>query len=178
MPLPRVERAAGGAELVERPQLPPRRPAVPLERGLRSRLAEVRAEEVAGSASPADRVEGLAGREAELDRLVALWAAKMDDPAIADLVAAKLVEFQGKLAAVTADLDAARLEAATPAGEAWGEFRSLAGTDPAADTDEARVRMRAARRRAVASVHCLFAGRGRVRLAAVQVNFRAGGVRK
>jgi hypothetical protein len=75
-------------------------------------------------------------------------------------------------------LAAARQEAASPLSEAWGECQSLLDLlDAAPDQEAARVRLRAALRRIVEEIRCLFVARGPRRLAAVQVNFSGGGRR-
>ena len=153
-------------------------PAIPLEQALRSSLVEIPAEEIFGGDDTLGRkVEALGGRKAELEGLVKHWTAKMDDPNLVDVVSAKLSEFNGKLKQVAAELAEAQREAASPVSEAWGEFRTLAGMDPKQDTDDRRELIRAALRRSVDSVYCIFAGRGRLRLAYVQVWFRSGGYR-
>lgn len=146
-------------------------PAVPLERAIRSALSEVKASDIAGENEAARRAEALAARRDELLQLIALWEAKMSDPAIVDVVAINLSRFRTELAKVTADLGAAQSEAANPLSLAWGEARTLAALDPDDDTDELRVRVKAALRRSVESITCLFTGK-RPRLAAVRVQFR------
>jgi hypothetical protein len=127
----------------------------------------------------ATKAAALAGRLAEIDTLVKAWQAKMDNPSIVDAVAAKLTELNDRRKQVAGELALAQREAASPVAEAWGSFRTLAGLDPDADTDDLRTRIKGALRRAVGSIHCLFVGRGRAaeRLAAVQVHFKSGAVR-
>jgi hypothetical protein len=118
------------------------------------------------------KVEVLAGRAAELDNLIRLWEAKMDDPAIVDSVARKLAGLNTERKAVAAELADAHRDAASPLAETWGEFRSLAELLAEDPSDELRVKVRAALRRAIESVHCLFMGTHTRRLAAVRVQFR------
>lgn len=146
-------------------------PAEPLERAIRSKLVEIKTSDIQGDDSAARKVEALSGRLTEIKTLLSAWEAKMDDPAIVDTVAAKLAELNAKRKAAESELAAAQREAANPTAEAWGEFRTLAGLDPDQDTDELRERIKAALRRSVKSIHCLFMGKGRTRMAAVQVWF-------
>jgi DNA invertase Pin-like site-specific DNA recombinase len=120
------------------------------------------------------RVQALAGRKAEVENLIKLWTAKMENPAIVDTVAAKLAELHARLKAIGEEQAEAQREAASPLAEAWGEFRSLAELLAADKSDELRLKVRAALRRSVESVNCLFTGRQMDRLAAVQVWFRDG----
>lgn len=148
--------------------------AVPLERAIRSKLVEVAAADIEGNDDAARQMEALSGRVAELDRLIRVWTAKMDNPDIADTVAEKLAEYKRERKDADEKRDKLRLESNAHTAEAWSEFRTLAGLDPDDDTDERRVRIRAALRRAVESIHCLFTGTTRTRLAAVRVQFKSG----
>jgi DNA invertase Pin-like site-specific DNA recombinase len=147
-------------------------PAGAFDSAVLSMLAEVTAAAVGGNDESGRMVEALAGRVAELDTLIRQWAAKMDDPNTVDIVAAKLAEFNGKRKVLAEELAEAQREAASPLAETWGEFRSLADMMKADPSDELRVKVRAALRRSIDSVHCLFVGTARVRVAAVQVWFR------
>ncbi len=92
-------------------------------------------------------------------------------------VAEVLEEKEERAKALARELDAARQEAAAPLSEAWGECRTLAVILEGVieeKREEVRLRLRAALRRTVAGIHCVFAARGRLRLAYVQANFHAG----
>jgi hypothetical protein len=91
-----------------------------------------------------------------------------------DTFAGKVLEWQRKAKTLATELAKAQAEAASPLAESWGEFRSLAELLAKDRSDDLRLRARAALRRAVDSIHCLFIDRGRLRLAAVQVWFRGG----
>lgn len=149
-------------------------PAPPFDAAVISRLREVKVSDVQGDDSAGLKVEALAGRLAETDGLIRAWRAKMDDPAIVDTVAAKLAELNLKRKTQAEALADAQREAASPLAEAWGEFRSLAALLAKDQSDELRLKVRAALRRSIESVTCLFTGRGRVRVAAVRVQFRGG----
>ena len=153
-------------------------PAVAFERTVLSQLIEVRAADVHGGAA-GERVAVLSGRKAELDALVKLWTAKMDDPNIIDTVAAKLSSLNAELKTVTDNLADAQREASSSVAEAHGEFLTVArllANDP---SDELRVKVRGAVRRTVDRMDCLFLPSvSRERFAIVKVLFRDGaGVR-
>src|SRR5262249_51467682 len=102
---------------------------------------------------------------AEIEKLKTRLQARYSD-AVADVLQRREEERQS----LGEELARARQEAASPLGEAWGECRSLLDAlEAAPDAEEARVRLRAALRRIVEGFWCLFAGRGRARLAGVQV---------
>ncbi len=147
-------------------------PAAILERGIRSKLAEVKASDIAGDNTRGNRVEALSARKAELVELVGAWEAKMGDVKIVDLVAANLSRLTGELETVNAELAEAQREAANPFSEAWGEARTLAAMNPDDDTDEMRTRIKAALRRCIESITCLFCGSKANRIAAVRVLFK------
>ncbi|MBA4187753.1 MAG: hypothetical protein C0467_07015 [Planctomycetaceae bacterium] len=153
-------------------------PATPLEAAILKKLSEVRVEEINGRNDAGRKVETLSGHKAELENLVALWTAKMNDPNIVDTVAAKLASLNIELKKVASKLADAQRDAASPMSEAWGEFRSLADLIANDGSDELRVKIRAALRRTVESITCLFiSGFVKVRIAAVRVQFRGDGDR-
>jgi DNA invertase Pin-like site-specific DNA recombinase len=148
-------------------------PADMLETAILSRLREVKASDIQGDDSVAGRkVEALAGRLAELDALIAQWKAKMDDPALVDIVAAKLVELSGKRKMASDEMADAQREASSPIAESWGEFRSLVELLDSDKSDELREKVRSALRRAIENITCLFVGDNRSRGAYVRVKFR------
>ncbi len=153
-------------------------PAAAFDGAVLSKLSEVTAKDIEGDDDAGRKAEALAGRLAELDSLAKAWEAKMDDPAIIDTVAKKLADLNTRRKAVAAELDAAKQEAASPVARAWGEFRTLADLLDAGASDELRVKVRAALRRAVETVTCLFVARGPTRVAAVRVQFRGRDVHR
>jgi hypothetical protein len=146
--------------------------AGPFEQAVLSKLAEVKLKDIQGDDDADRRAEALAGRVAEVDALVKAWAANMDNPATVDLVAAKLAALNAKRGKLAEQLADAQREAASPAAEAWGTFPSLADVVAKNPSDDVRLKVRAALRRCIESVHCVFATAGHVQLAAVQVRFR------
>ncbi|VTU02437.1 site-specific recombinase : Site-specific recombinase OS=Rhizobium fredii (strain HH103) GN=SFHH103_03916 PE=4 SV=1: Resolvase: Recombinase [Gemmataceae bacterium] len=146
------------------------------ERAVLSCLREIDPREVLPDHdAAADRAAVLAGRHAELEARVAEIQAQL----VAGGHLAPLVEVLRQVDAerdrVGLELAAARRESAAPLSAAWGEARGLVdAVETAADPTEARTRLRAAVRRIVEGVWCLFVARGPVRLAAVQVWFAGG----
>lgn len=77
--------------------------------------------------------------------------------------------------AEAAELELAQREAASPLTRSWGECKTvLEALEQAPNQDEARLRLRAALRRVVEGVWCVFAAVGSWRMAAVQVRFAGG----
>jgi DNA invertase Pin-like site-specific DNA recombinase len=107
---------------------------------------------------------------AEIEKLKARLQARYSDA-----VAEVLERHEDESKSLVQELARAQQEAASPLGEAWGECRTLIDVLAAApDAEEAQVRLRAALRRVVEGVWCLFLGRGPWRVAAVQVWFTGG----
>ncbi|HJZ56807.1 MAG TPA: recombinase family protein, partial [Gemmataceae bacterium] len=149
-------------------------PAAPFDDAVISQLREVKVSDIEGESAGAVRVAALSGELAEVESLAAKWRQKMDNLAIVDTVAAKLEELNGRIAELRKDLAEAEREAGSTLAEAWGEFGTLAELLSQDTSDALREKVRSALRRAVESVTCLFLGRGRIRLAAVRVQFRTG----
>jgi DNA invertase Pin-like site-specific DNA recombinase len=149
-------------------------PFAALESAILSRLVEVKVEDVQPGEAAGNKVESLAARKAELEALVAKWRAKMDRPELVDLVADKLAELGREQREVMERLVEAQQESASPFAEAVGQLRTVGRALADDSGEENRLRCRAAVRRVVESVWCLFTpGRG-LRLAAVQVWFKGG----
>lgn len=116
----------------------------------------------------------LSGRLAAVEGRLAAVNAQIvdgDGDVAAIMAAARTLEAKRR---ETADaLNAARLAAASPLLESWGDAKGLVEVlREAPDPRDARVRLRSAIRRIVLGVECLFVnGLGEVRLAAVQVRF-------
>lgn len=139
-----------------------------------SRLIEVKIEDLQPDAPAPSRVETLSGRKTELEALITKWRAKMDTPELVDVVAEKLVELERERREVTERLTEAQREESSPLSEAVGQLRVVGQLLAEDNGDENRLRCRAAIRRAIESVWCLFRpGRGE-RAGVVQVWFRNG----
>lgn len=149
-------------------------PAGPFESAVLSRLREVSVSDVRGDGGAARKVESLRGELAEIDKLIKVWTVKMDNPDIVDTVAEKLGELNSRRKEKAASLDEAQAEAANPVSRSWGEFRSLADLLAKDNSDDLRIKVRAALRRSIEGVTCVFARVARIRLAACRVQFRGG----
>ncbi len=149
-------------------------PAESFEDAVLSMLAEVTEDDLEANDQAARKVEVTTGRLAEIDKLIKLWTAKMDNPAIVDTVAAKLAALNTERVKLAAEQAAARREAASPLAESWKEFCSLADLLKKDTSEELRVKVRAALRRSIESVYCLFDVRGSLRVAAARVQFASG----
>jgi hypothetical protein len=151
---------------------------VPFEQAILSQLAEVKVEDVQDEDSTARKVVSMTEQKAEIQSLITAWESKMDDPSIVDSVASKLAELKGKLQIVSNELADAQREESNRSSDAWKEFHSLSDMMTADKSDELRLRVRSALRRAIESISCLFLRPvGRERLAFVRVQFRNGKVR-
>ncbi len=147
------------------------------EEAVLSKLREVDPREVLPRKDRSgDKVVALAGRYAGVEgRLEAIKAKLVDgDGDVGPLVDA-IRALEAERVAVGEELAAARQEAASPLAEVWGGYPSLVDAlRNAPDPEAARVRLRAALRRMVSEVWCLFVKRGLSRVAAVQVRFDGG----
>jgi hypothetical protein len=149
------------------------------EKEVLSRLREVDPRDVlpAGDGA-ADRVMVLTGRlgavEGQLDAIRAQLVEGGDVATLA-LAARELEARQSKL---SDELAEARRQAASPLATAWADFGTLNDAlAAAADQEDARVRLRSAMRRMIDGIWCVFASKGRWRLAAVRVQFTGDGHR-
>lgn len=146
-------------------------PSAAFDEAILSKLVEVKASDIQGDGNAGRKVEALSGQLAEVDQLIKQWSAKMDDLSIVDVVAGKLAEYSERRKDIAAKLGDAQRDASSPTSEAWGEFRSLADMLREDNSDELRIKTRAALRRAIDRIHCLFVPRGGTRFAFVRVQF-------
>jgi hypothetical protein len=148
------------------------------ESAVLSMLAEVKIDDLQPGTPAVNKVEVLAGRLAEAETLVKKWRAKMDVPDLVDIVAEKLAELEPKRREISTQLADAQREAASPIAEAIGQVRMVGNSLEEDNSDENRLRCRAAIRRAIEDMWCLLLPgrgiRGSVRVAVVQVNFKTG----
>ncbi len=143
------------------------------EEAVLSMLKEIDPREIiAGESSGSDVLEH-AGRLAEIEgRIegVKSQLVKGDDDVGPLMDVLRRLETDRKK--VADELAKAKVKDASPLSEAWGECRGLIDAlNSAPDPQEARVRLRAAVRRIVSDVRCLFVPQGENRVAAVQVWF-------
>jgi DNA invertase Pin-like site-specific DNA recombinase len=150
-------------------------PADAFERAILSRLREIDPREILPRDDRLDETLSLSGRLAAVEgKITTVTAQMVANPDVEGLVSV-LRSLEAEKREVAERLAEARRNAATPLGEAWGQCRSLLDAmDDAADQGEARVRLRAAMRRTINGIWCLFIGRGSWRVAAAQVYFAGG----
>ena len=154
-------------------------PADPFEAAVLSQLREVAVSDVQGDNGAAQLVDALTARKIELDGLIKCWSGKMDDPDLVDVVSAKLKELNGKRKIVVKELADAQRVVGANVTDSMNECHGLIDLLKKSPTDEMRNRVRAALRRVIESMTCLFLPAiGRDRLAFTKVTFRDGsGVR-
>ncbi|MBA4188932.1 MAG: hypothetical protein C0467_13125 [Planctomycetaceae bacterium] len=150
-------------------------PLTVFESAILSALQEVTVADIQGEDDAAKNVSAIAGRIKKLEASKATWLPKMYNPDIAADVERHLTGINLTLRGLNEELATARRAAANPIAEAWGECRSLIGLLENNPSDEMRLKVKAALRRSISDVKCLFTGpHRRLRLAAVVVVFRSG----
>ncbi len=148
------------------------------ERCVLSRLREIDAHEILNGDDGPDETLALAAELAGVEAELADAAAFMEANGFSATIGKRVNGLEAHKHDLAARLAEARLDAAHPLSESWGEAQTLADAiDNAADPKDARLRLRAALRRIVDSVWLLVVPRGLDRLAAVQIWF-AGGERQ
>jgi DNA invertase Pin-like site-specific DNA recombinase len=144
------------------------------EAAVLSCLREIDPHEILNGDTGPDETLALAGELARVEARIAELEAELLEGDVAAL-AKVLRQLEAQKKDLAEKLAEARHKAAHPASEAWGECQSLAAAvDEAPDQEEVRVRLRAALRRIVEGVWCVFLGRGPFRVAAVQIWFAGG----
>jgi hypothetical protein len=147
------------------------------ERAIFSMLAEVQPHDVMGREDGPDEVQILSGELARVEAKIAELEAELLKVSVATL-SKVLARLEVDKADLVAKLAHARQKAVHPLSEAWGAAKSLLATlDGAPDPTDARLRLRSALRRLVEGIWLVVVPRGRDRVAAVQVQFAAGGRR-
>lgn len=147
------------------------------ERAVLSCLREIDPDEVV-SPVPITEVSVLQGELNDLrERKVALALALRDVGNIA-AVAAELKKVEDREQDLLAQIDDSAERVAVPRSDAWRTMQSLVDVlDTAEDREDVRLRLRAALRRNVDTIHVLVVPRGRERLCAVEIDFAEGGRR-
>ena len=161
-----------------------------LEQAVLGELEELDPREILADDKSADEVLVLSGQRAELDtrreriKMDLVGVEEEEYASLRDVL--RLVDTE--LKKVDADLRVARQRAASPLAEAWGEVQTLARAIGAGkvkdakqaaerarlrllDTDETRIKLRAALRQIVSGMWCVFVGKRKGKLAAVRVQF-------
>lgn len=142
-------------------------------------LAEVTVAAIQGEDDAGRNVAALAGRVEKVKGQLSIWKRKMDDPELdeqtADTITEKLNGLNLTLRGLNEVLSAAQRLASNPVAAAWGETRTIIGLLKGDPSDEMRTKVRAALRRSITEVRCLFTGpHRRLRMAVVCVTFTSG----
>ena len=144
-------------------------PAVPFDCALLYLLREVKPSDLdEGKPATSDADRDIAA----VDAALAAWSGRMGNLAIIDKVEAELTRLTNQRRALVAKREKQRQEDAHPLPAAWGDALTLLDVLAKRNDTDTRTRLRAELRRAIESVTCMFAGRGRLRVAAVRVQFR------
>jgi DNA invertase Pin-like site-specific DNA recombinase len=146
----------------------------PFERAVLALLREVDVRDILGRDDGPDEVKALAGELAAVESRIGKLEAELSGDGgeeVAPVVRA-LRQLEARRKDVAARLAEAEQRAASPLSAAWGEALGLAeALDAAADREEARMRLRGVLRRVVADMRVVVVGRGRTRLAGLQIWF-------
>jgi hypothetical protein len=148
--------------------------AAVFEDAVLSKLAELNAAEIYPENDRGGKVTELAARHAAKDNELREFQKDVEaDPRLLKRFGGTILRLEEERDALAEQLANAQREAASPLAEVWGEFRGLAELARCGG-DEVRERCRAALRRTLESITCLFTGSKCVRKAAVRVQFRSG----
>jgi DNA invertase Pin-like site-specific DNA recombinase len=150
-------------------------PSFPLgvfEEAVVSMLREINVHDILNGDSGPDESREFAGRLAAVEAELAKVQASLDARGYSETLDNRARKLEDDRRTLAADLADARVRAAHPLSETWGEMQTIAGLD-LADPD-VRLRLRSALRRMVEVVQLLVVPRGADRLAAVQVWFAGG----
>jgi DNA invertase Pin-like site-specific DNA recombinase len=141
------------------------------EWGVLSKLREIDPREILDGGERPDEAMALAGELAGVEGKIAALEVELlagDVPSIARV----LRGLEDRRRELAAKLSEARVRAASPAGEAWGECKTLIDAlAKARDPEEARVRLRSALRRVVSGMWLLVVIHKGTRVCAVRVQF-------
>lgn len=143
------------------------------EAAILMQLGEVDPREILGQrADEPDEVLVLGGELKTVEAAIATLNADLDTHGESPTLHKRVREREAQQRDLAERLARAKARAAHPLSECWGEAK--AALDAAPDKEEARLRLRAALRRIVDTIHVLIVPRDRDHIAAVQVDFRAG----
>jgi hypothetical protein len=145
------------------------------ERALLKLLHEINPHDILNGDHGPDKSLVLAGELARVEAELSEASAFMDAHGFSATIGKRVTDLEARKAGLAADLAEARIRAAHPLSETWGECQSLlAALENAPDPMDARIRLRAALRRIVDSIWLLVVPRGQDRLCAIQVWFAGG----
>jgi DNA invertase Pin-like site-specific DNA recombinase len=149
-------------------------PLATFEAAVLSCLREIDPHEILNGDDGPDETLALAGQLAGVEARIGELEAELLKGEVAAVVRV-LRQLEERKRALAEELAEARLKAANPLSEAWGEAHSLLeAIGQAADPKDARLRLRSALRQIIDSIWLLVVPRGRDRLCAVQIWFADG----
>jgi DNA invertase Pin-like site-specific DNA recombinase len=145
------------------------------EQAIFSCLREIDPREIINGDAGPDETRTLAAEAERLDQSIQLIVADMEQHGESPTLFKRLREQEAKKREVEEKRKEARLKAAHPLSESWGECQTLVDAlEHAPDKDDARLRLRSALRQIVNCIYLLVVRRGKDRVAAVQIHFAGG----
>jgi len=145
------------------------------ERAVGAALREIDPHDILNGDRPPDATAALAAELADAEAELAEAAAFMDANGFSEVIGRRVAALEAHQRELAAQLLEARETAVYPLSESWGEAQGLLATlDEAPDPREARLRLRSALRRILASARLLVVPRGQERLSAAQLFFTGG----
>jgi DNA invertase Pin-like site-specific DNA recombinase len=152
-------------------------PVKPFEYAILSKLQELSADDILGNGNDT-KLKNLKSELQEVEAGVKALASKIKaKPILAATLGDVLADQQEKVEELRLKVSEAEQTASTPLSNSWEDFHA---TNLLNDTDDNRMKLKAALNRIISEVYVLFfrQGRaGRTRLALVQVNFIGGATR-
>jgi DNA invertase Pin-like site-specific DNA recombinase len=150
-------------------------PFASFESGILSLLREIDPRDVLQGSNGHDDLMTLEGELGQVESAIVSLVADLDAHGESPALYARLRAKETRKAELVEQLAVARQKAANPLSAGWVETQSiLAVLDSARNPLESRLRLRAALRRIVESIYLLIVPRGRMRLAAVRIDFNGG----
>jgi DNA invertase Pin-like site-specific DNA recombinase len=150
-------------------------PFASFEGAILSCLREINPHDILNGDSGPDESQVLAGQLARIEAELCDATAFMEREGFSAAIGKRVQALETQKRNLSGQLAEARLKAAHPASEAWGEAQSLiSALASAADPRDARLRLRSALRQIVDSIWMLILPRGCNRLCAAQVWFSDG----
>jgi DNA invertase Pin-like site-specific DNA recombinase len=151
-------------------------PYLPFEKAVLSCLREIDPHDILnGDTEGPDETQALSGELTEVETELAEAKAFMNARGFSAAIGERITLLEARQRDLAARLAEARHKAAHPLSETWGEFQSLAAAlEAAPDPEDFRLRLRSSLRRIAEGMSLLVVPRGKVRLAAVQIDFTGG----
>jgi DNA invertase Pin-like site-specific DNA recombinase len=147
-------------------------PYAVFETAVLSCLREIDPHEILNGDQPPDETATLAGELVGIEAELVDAASFMEANGFSQTIGKRVADLETRKRVLAERLAEARIAAAHPLSESWGECQSLVDTLAAApDPHDARLRLRSALRRIVVGMRLLIVPRKQDRLAAVQLDF-------